>query len=166
MASGPTASRGKSWPCKRACRGDAVIAAHEGCHPYAMTKPNAEAQFCLLRCRCFVKQRDQAVKVHDPVLLAEYFEALIGTSGYVQSIAETRQDISDKVKTSEAMHASVSRQARSPTQFVCKLLTPQNDNAFAINACLFLIPGLKGGALSSAQKSRSAKPTWNSREAF
>lgn len=133
MASGPTASRGEYRPCKKEWRGAAVIAAHEGSQPYAMTKPDGEAQPCLPRCRCFVKQQDQAVKVHDPVLLAEYFEALIGTSGYVQSIAETRQDISDKVKTSETVHASVSRQARSSSQFVCELLTPQNDNAFAVN---------------------------------
>jgi hypothetical protein len=131
-----------------------------------MTKPNVEAQPCLLRCRCFVKQQDQAVKVRDPVMLAEYFEALIGTSGYVQSIAETHQDISDNVKTSETVQASVSRQARPPPQFVCDMLTPQNDNAFAFNDTLFLIPGLKGGVLSLAQKSRSAKYTWNSREIF
>ena len=109
MASGLTAERGKSWSCQKERRGDADIAAHKGSQPCAMTKPNVEAQPCLLCCRCFVKQQDQAVKVCDPVLLAEYFEALIGTSGYVQSIAETRQDISDKVKTSETMHASVSR---------------------------------------------------------
>jgi hypothetical protein len=85
-----------------------------------MTKPHIEAHFCLLRIRCFVKQQDQAVKVHNPVLLAEYHEALIGASGYVQSIAEKRQDISDKEKTSEAIHASVSRHARSPSQLCPK----------------------------------------------
>ena len=65
---------------------------------------------CMLRCRLFVKQQQQAVKVHDPLVLAEDFEALIGTSGYILSIAQTRQDLSDKTKTSEVLQASLHRQ--------------------------------------------------------
>ena len=57
-------------------------------------------------------------------MLAECFEALIGTSGYVSSIAQTRQVISDNVKACEALQAHVDRQASCIQTLSCKL-TPQ-----------------------------------------
>ena len=63
---------------------------------------------CLL-CRCFVKQQDQAVKVHNPLLLLEHFEALVGTSGYVVSISEARQHRSDKHMLCEGLQSDVNR---------------------------------------------------------
>ncbi|CAL5221331.1 g3506 [Coccomyxa viridis] len=62
--------------------------------------------------RCFVKQQDQAVKVHDPLVLAEYFEALIGTSGYVTSIAKTRQGLSERIKVTERRRSEISPDVR------------------------------------------------------
>lgn len=61
-----------------------------------------------------MKQQDQAVKVHDPLVLAEYFEALIGTSGYVTSIAKTRQGLSERIKVCEVLQATIERQAPIP----------------------------------------------------
>ena len=58
-----------------------------------------------------MKQQDQAVKVHDPLLLAEYFEALIGTSGYVTSIAQIRQGLSERIKMCEVLQATIDRRA-------------------------------------------------------
>ena len=49
------------------------------------------------------------MKVHNPLLLTEHFEALVGTSGYIKSISETRQHLSDKHGTCEGLEADISR---------------------------------------------------------
>ena len=56
-----------------------------------------------------MKQQDQAVKVHHPLLLTEHFEALVGTSGYVVSISETRQHLSDKHTACEGLEVDIDR---------------------------------------------------------
>ena len=56
-----------------------------------------------------MKQQDQAVKVHHPLLLTEHFEALIGTSGYVMSVLETRQHLSDKHSACEGLQMEIDR---------------------------------------------------------
>ena len=76
-------------------------------------------------CRCFVRQQDQAVKVCDPLVLAEYFEALIGTSGYAASVAHARQGVSDRIKKNEVLRAAVDRQAVCSKVHV-EVYTPQD----------------------------------------
>ncbi|CAK0781352.1 hypothetical protein CVIRNUC_005352 [Coccomyxa viridis] len=66
--------------------------------------------------RCILKQQDQAVKVHHPLLLTEHFEALVGTSGYVVSISETRQHLSDKHTACEGLEVDIDRLERRRTK--------------------------------------------------
>ena len=77
-----------------------------------------------------MKQQDQAVRVQDPLVLAEYFEALIGTSSYVMSIAQARQGLSERVDASEVLQTSVDRQA------LCSCHRPRSLNlASEAGAC-------------------------------
>ena len=56
-----------------------------------------------------MKQQDQAVKVYHPLLLTEHFEALVGTSGYVVNISETRKHLSDKHTACEDLQSDITR---------------------------------------------------------